>query len=51
MGVIYFLIYVLGSMSLTCLPIFVHQQGRKHNDREKNAAFSEITFMPDFITA
>ena len=26
-------------MSLTCLPIFVQQQGTKHNDREKNAAF------------
>ena len=31
--------YVLGSMSLTCLPIFVQQQGSKHNDREKTAAF------------
>ena len=31
--------YVLGSMSLTCLPIFAWQWGRKHNNREKNEAF------------
>ena len=31
--------YVLGGMILTCLPIFVWQWGRKHNNTEKNAAF------------
>ena len=31
--------YVLGSISLTCLPIFVQQQIRKHNGSEKNAVF------------
>ena len=31
--------YVLGGMSLTCLPIFGWQWGRKHNNTEKNEAF------------
>ena len=31
--------YVLGGMSLTCLPIFAWQWGRKHNNTEKNEAF------------
>ena len=31
--------YVLGGMSLTCLPIFAWQWGRKHNNTEKNVAF------------
>ena len=31
--------YVLGGMSLTCLPIFAWQWGRKHNHTEKNEAF------------
>ena len=35
----YFSWYVLGGMSLTCLPIFVWQWGRKHNNTEKNDVF------------
>ena len=31
--------YVLGGMSLTCLPIFAWEWGRKHNNTVKNAAF------------
>ena len=31
--------YVLGGMSLTCLPIFAWQWGRKHNKTEKNEVF------------
>ena len=31
--------YVLGVMSLTCLPIFARQWRRKHSDIEKNATF------------
>ena len=31
--------YVLGSMSLSSLPIFAQQRGRKHNDIQKNATF------------
>ena len=31
--------YVLGGMSLTCLPIFAWQWGRKHNNTEKNEVF------------
>ena len=40
-GVIYFLVCVRRYiyMSLTCLPIFAWQWGRKHNNTEKNAAF------------
>ena len=31
--------YVLGGMSLTCLPLFAWQWGRKHNKTEKNEVF------------
>ena len=31
--------YVLGGMSLTCLPIFAWQWGRKQNNTEKNEVF------------
>ena len=31
--------YLLGSMSLTCLPIFSQQSKRKHNDIKKNVTF------------
>ena len=31
--------YVLGGMSLTCLPLFAWQWGRKHNNTEKNEVF------------
>ena len=32
-------VYMLGGMSLTCLPIFAWQWGRKHNNTEENEAF------------
>ena len=39
-------------MTLTCLPIFAWQMGRKLNNTEKNEAFlSETTFLPYFMTA
>ena len=44
--------YVLGGMSLTCLPIFAWQWGRKHNKTERKwGLLSETTFLPYFMTA
>ena len=40
--------YVLGRMSLTCLPIFAWQWGRKHNNIEKKRPF-EWNHIPAFF--
>jgi len=43
--------YVLGGMSLTCLPIFAWQWGRKHNNTEKNEVFWVKHIPTLFMTA
>ena len=50
MSYIYNYWYVLGSMSLTSLPIFAQQWGRKHNDiQTKGDLLSETIFLPYFM--